>query len=243
MSRAAAGFAAALGAAVLLAACSGGPGGRGGPRGPQAGPLRPIAQPGEVVANELAFARFAREEGQRAAFLEFAADGALMFVPHPVRAGTWLRSHDLPASPVSWQPYHVWSSCDGSLAVTRGAWQRENGSFGYFVTIWQRQNDGSYRWALNTGGTLEQPLPAADMIGTDVADCPVRQEGRPRQDRDRDWQALPGSLEEPLEGEAADGSLRWTVGKTGSETRELHVSMKRGGTMSEVLSVAAPARQ
>ncbi len=242
MNRAAAGFAAALGAAVLLAACSG-PGGRGGPRGPQAGPFRPIAQPGEVVANELAFARYAREEGQRAAFLEFAADGALMFVPQPVRAGSWLRSHDLPASPVSWQPYHVWSSCDGSLAVTRGAWQRENGSFGYFVTIWQRQDDGSYRWALNTGGKLEQPLPAPDMIGSDVAECPARQERRIRQEREREWQALPDSLEGPLEGEAADGSLRWSVGETAGEGRELHVSLMRDGTMSEVLSVAAVAGQ
>ena len=65
-----------------------------------------------------AFARAAQEKGQWTAFREYAADDALMFVPQPVAAKDWLKKQANPAQAVTWQPYAVWSSCDGSLAVT-----------------------------------------------------------------------------------------------------------------------------
>src|SRR5690606_6301016 len=96
------------------------------------------ADPGKVIAAELAFARAALEKGQWTAFAEFAADDAVMFVPQPVDAGEWLRKQRDPAQAVRWQPHQVWSSCDGTLAVTKGAWQRPDASVGYFTTVWQR---------------------------------------------------------------------------------------------------------
>src|SRR5690606_29429218 len=96
------------------------------------------ADPGKVVAAEIAFARTAQEKGQWTAFAEFAADDAVMFVPAPVKAKDWLKGQRDPAEAVRWQPHQVWSSCDGTLAVTRGAWQRADGSTGYFTTVWQR---------------------------------------------------------------------------------------------------------
>ena len=94
-----------------------------------------------VVAAELAFARAAQEKGQWTAFAEFAADDAVMFVPEPVNAQAWLKGRANPPQAVRWQPHQVWSSCDGSLAVTKGAWQRPDGSVGYFTTVWQRQGN------------------------------------------------------------------------------------------------------
>ena len=127
-----------------------------------------------VVAAELAFARAAQEKGQWTAFAEFATKDAVMFVPQPVRAQDWLRGRANPPQAVRWQPHQVWSSCDGSLAVTRGAWQRADGSVGYFTTVWQRQakeKDG-YRWVLDQGDALAEPLAAPEMIGAKVAECP-----------------------------------------------------------------------
>jgi len=97
-----------------------------------------------------------------------------MFVPQPTNAQAWLKGRANPPQAVRWQPHQVWSSCDGSLAVTRGAWQRADGSVGYFTTVWQRQakeKDG-YRWVLDQGDALAEPLAAPEMIGAKVAECP-----------------------------------------------------------------------
>ncbi len=77
------------------------------------------ADPAKVIATELAFARAAQEKGQWTAFAEFAADDAVMFVPEQVNAKEWLKRQKNPPQAVRWQPHQVWSSCDGTLAVTR----------------------------------------------------------------------------------------------------------------------------
>ena len=166
--------------------------------------LKGRADPSAVVATELAFARAAQERGQWTAFAEYATDDAMMFVPEPVNAKGWLKGRANPSQAIQWQPHQVWSSCDGSLAVTKGAWQRPDGSTGYFTTVWQRQGDGTYRWVLDQADQLAQPLAAPDFIGTQVADC-----------------RKPGSAPAPVAiadypegtreagGTATDGSLRW----------------------------------
>jgi hypothetical protein len=129
------------------------------------------ADPSKVVATELAFARAAQEKGQWTAFAEYSTDQAVMFVPEPVNAHSWLSGRANPAQAVMWQPHQVWSSCDGSLAVTKGAWQRPNGTVGYFTTVWERQRDGGYKWVLDQGDQLEQALAQPEMIGGKVAEC------------------------------------------------------------------------
>ena len=153
--------------AAALAACTAGPGTRGWRD------LRPTANPSAVIAAELAFAREAQEEGQWTAFREFAADDAVMFVPQPVAAQDWLRRQADPPQAVRWQPHQVWSSCDGSLAVARGAWQRPDGTFGQFTTVWQREDNREYKWIVDVGGTLDEPLEAPAMIAAEVAECGV----------------------------------------------------------------------
>ena len=133
--------------------------------------IKRTANPGKVVATELAFARAAQDEGQWTAFTEYSTDDAVMFVPQPVNAQNWLKEQDDPAQAVSWQPHEVWSSCDGSLAVTKGAWQRPDGSFGYFTTVWERQSDGDYKWVLDQGNVLTEPLQAPEFVQTQVARC------------------------------------------------------------------------
>lgn len=155
---------------LSLAACStaGGPGGGPGGRGPY---LRPSANPGQVVATELGFARMAREKGQWTAFAEYAAKDAVMFQPGPVKAQDWLKGRANPAKALQWQPHQVWSSCDGSLAVTRGGWKDADGNVGAFTTIWERQPDGAYKWVLDVGEKLDKPLEEPDLVQAEVADC------------------------------------------------------------------------
>ncbi len=159
------------------------------------------ANPSKVIATEIAFARAAQEKGQWTAFAEYATADAVMFVPEAVNAQAWLKGRANPPQAVRWQPHQVWSSCDGSLAVTRGAWQRPDGSVGYFTTAWQRQAKGEYRWVMDQGDALAAPLEAPEMIGATAAACgsqptpPV--------------ELLAGPTDAISSGAARDGTLRW----------------------------------
>jgi hypothetical protein len=149
--------------AALLAACA-------TPGEARRNGLRPTANPSAVVAAELAFARTAQEKGQWTAFDEYAAKDAVMFVPQPTGAKAWLKGRANPPVAVTWQPHEVWMSCDGSLAVTKGAWQGPKG-VGYFTTVWRRQKNGEYKWVLDQGDALKEPLPEPEMIAGHVAEC------------------------------------------------------------------------
>jgi hypothetical protein len=214
-----------LAAAIALAAC-GGSSGSNGPR-PQ---LRPVAEPSAVIATELAFARAAQERGQWTAFADYAANDAIMFVPEPVNARDWLKKQRNPAQSLTWQPYQVWSSCDGSLAVTKGGWTRPDGTVGYFTTVWQRQGrDRGYKWVLDQGDTLAEPLEAPDFLQAQVADC---------------RRGANGDAGTAAARSSNDGTLRyqWNIADDG--TRRLTVDMLIDGEMKTVLtSDVKPERQ
>lgn len=199
-----------------------------------------------VIATELAFARAAQEDGQWTAFAEFATEDAVMFVPQAVNAQDWLKGRANPPQAVRWQPHQVWSSCDGSLAVTRGAWQRPDGSVGYFTTVWARQKkdkDG-YRWVLDQGDVLAEPLAAPEMIEGKVADC--AQAGSSQISEAElaalDGEALRAGATVAGSGWSADGTLAYRYVVQPSGARELVVLFAKDGSVDEVIrsEVAAP---
>lgn len=198
------------------------------------------ANPSEVIATEIAFAQMAQEKGQWTAFASFATQDAVMFVPEMVYAQAWLKGRANPAAAVKWQPHAVWSSCDGSLAVSRGAWQ-EGGQTGWFTTVWQRQNDGLYRWVLDHGDGLAKPLPAPDMLAGHVADCPERahrgegpgpdrRDGRPpKPPKQKKNASLPLLDPTHRSGRSGDGTLSWDVTVAPDGARQLSVTWKKDG--------------
>ncbi|WP_291179776.1 hypothetical protein [Erythrobacter sp.] len=222
--------------ALGLAACSA----NQGPRDRYARMLTPTANPSKVVAAELAFARAAQEDGQWTAFRDFAADEGVMFVPEPVDARQWLAGRANPPQAVQWQPHQVWSSCDGSLAVTRGAWQRPDGSSGYFTTVWQRQRDGEYRWTLDQGDVLETPLEAPEFVRTDVADCPQR--GLAADLRAQAERSRPVTGGTYFDQVSADSSLFLTFVVSPDLSRHWKLMLHRDGQMVDAMagSVDAP---
>lgn len=190
--------------------------------------FRQNANPSAVIATELAFARTAQEKGQWTAFRQYAAEAAVMFTPQQTIAKGWLKGRADPQVAVKWQPYSVWMSCDGSLAVTKGAWQRPE-HVGYFTTVWKRQKDGSYKWILDQGDTLAQPLPEPDMIAGDVADCsrPSPPDVAPAAGRTVGW--------------SDDKSLQWIVEVKPDNSRVFKVHSWTGQGYKEVLSSAVAA--
>lgn len=206
---------------LALAACS------SGQRGPRYDMrLKPAANPGEVIAAELAFARLAQEKGQWAAFRATAAEGAEMFVPQRVKALDWLKGRAEPAAAVQWQPHAVWSSCDGSYAVTRGGWTSSNAS-GSFATIWQRQGNGMLKWIADMSLTSEGPVAAPDMIAARVADCKVPPPPAPME--------MLAMGADRVVGAASDGTLRWSTSVAADGSRTVSVLLWSGGTFEQVL--------
>lgn len=192
-------------AATLLAGCT-------MQRVPHALGDRPLlANPSAVIATEIAFARAAQEDGQWTAFRRFVADDAEMFAPARVSAQSWLKGRADPPQAVRWQPHRIFISCDGGAAVSTGAWQRPDGSEGYFTTVWRRQRDGRWKWVLDHGDKLTTPRVAPNAIASRSASC----DGTPP--------AASGALADGggiKLGYARDRSLSWvsTVMPDGSRT-------------------------
>lgn len=177
---------------LALTACAG----SGGPPKPTKRQLEVIdralavapgaAQPSTIVAAELAFARAARENGQWTAFRQFAASGALLHGrdgPFPIEP--WLATQMDPPEAVQWEPRAVVISCDGAVAVSQGRLTTPEGKVGNFITVWERQPGGEYRYVFDAGGLdVPQPPPrnlveegnivvsAIDAVLGLVASCP-----------------------------------------------------------------------
>lgn len=235
---------AAIGIALLLAGCAGG-GGRPSDREQYNRVMgTPVANPSAIVQAELAFARLAQEEGQWTAFRETAADDAIMFTPELVNAQQWLKGKADPAQAVTWQPHHIYMSCDGSMAVSTGAWQNAKGETGHFTTIWQQQDFGQrrpdkkidWKWVFDDGQPLDTPLAEPDYVETDVASCAAKSSaGFPPA----------GLTDKGKAGASADRSLIWNAAFTADGSRLVFVELAQGdGSFKRVheYKVTAPTK-
>jgi hypothetical protein len=170
-------LAAAMAMIAPIAHAQPGPPPREDRRGP---PPRP---PGQSYANssailvaEIAFARLAQEKGQWTAFRATAAPDALLFVPEPVLAQSWLKGRADPPTAVKWQPQRLFMACDGRTGASTGASQYPGGAIGYYTTVWQnlekpRARREDWKWVLDHGALLDQPRATDDMISSRTAAC------------------------------------------------------------------------
>ncbi|MGP1352200.1 MAG: hypothetical protein ACTS1Z_02660 [Parasphingopyxis sp.] len=135
--------------------------------------LLALASPADgVIAAERAFAEAAQTDGQWTAFRAFAAEDAFLFTPRPSYARTVLADAEDPPVSVMWWPARTFISCDGTMAVNTGPWVRPGPRHGYFVTVWERQADDTWRWRLDDGADLDAPMAAGDEPAVRRADCP-----------------------------------------------------------------------
>lgn len=112
----------------------------------------------KLAETEKLFAKTAEEKGTRTAFLEFLTDDAIIF--SPAEANGKLVWKLRPESSALFARNPVWAdvSADGKLGYTTGGWElRPKGktdkptAFGEYVTIWQKQSDGTFKAVLDTG--------------------------------------------------------------------------------------------
>ncbi len=212
----------ALGAAVALGGCATTRGDRYDRL------LGEVANPSKVIATEIAFAQAARTDGQWTAFRRFAGEGARIFSGSgAIEAAPWLKQQTDPAQAVSWEPHAVWSSCDGSLAVTTGAFAEPGGAEGAFNTVWRRQRDGEYRWVFDFGYPQDRAPAKPERIAAQVADCAAP-----------DAAALPADAQRSV-----DGTLAWRFETDAAGVRRMTAWIARDGAFAQVLTAAAPAER
>lgn len=112
----------------------------------------------KLVETERSFAKMAGEQGTKAAFLEYMAPDAVVFVPDKANARSVWTARQESVSLLSWAPNFADISSNGILGYTTGNWEyRAKGrydeptAFGNFITIWLRQPSGQYRWVVDIG--------------------------------------------------------------------------------------------
>ena len=209
------------------------------------------AQPGIVVAAEIALARTTREQGQWAAWRASMAAGAVIDAGDgPVDAATWLAGRAEPPQPDGRGTRAVWMSCDVTVAISRGRYQDAEGAIGTYITIWQRQPQGDYRWSYDSRA-IDDPQPDAvaadgsgesvivvtadDLIQGRVADCPKPDAPVPPiPPRVIATGALSGS------GKSPDSTLSWAWESRPDGVRILSIDYYRDGAWQDALRQRLP---
>lgn len=190
-----------------------------------------LAQPSAVIAADIALSREARSRGAAESLRRSAADAALVLVPRPQPAAQWLKGRARPSPARDWTPRTVWVSCDGSFAVTKGAWRRGSEA-GDYIALWQRQPKDGWRWLLHEDGPARPLGPEPEMIAGRVAECAGLVP------RPRGFVAPPVS---PLQDSSPDGSLEWRVTQMPSCALVVSANAWNGRAMADVLTWTRPA--
>jgi ketosteroid isomerase-like protein len=134
----------------------------------------PVNDLKSMVETERAFSRMAEEKGTREAFAAFIADDGILFRPTAVFGKKWMQEHPVPPSTVrsllSWQPIFAAVSRAGDLGYTTGPWQFKKDikdakpvAYGNFMTVWKKQPDGAWRFALDLGISNPEPKTSTPM--------------------------------------------------------------------------------
>lgn len=221
------------------------------PGGPPRLSGRGYADPSAVIAAEIELSRLEQEKGHWQGLGGMAAPNAVVATPALVLAGPWLKGRKDPAPAIRRNTQAVWMSCDGGLAVTAGAWTRA-GTGGRYMTVWQRQPDGAWRWLAELAASRTQAAPDPDMIAATVADCPERparaaaapvpKPGRHPSRHDRPA-AVPPEPVDPAQraGRSPDGTLEWQVSVAPDGSRSMTARLMREGAMREIGALSQEA--
>ncbi len=128
----------------------------------------------EIRQADTAFNARAQEIGVPGAFLEFAADDAVMYRNgmDPIIGKAAIAKAMAGEEKVSlvWKPMHCEIAESGELGYSRGSFvlkmpTGEDGKLaeepieGFYISIWKKQPDGSWKWVFDSGIISRMPQP------------------------------------------------------------------------------------
>ncbi len=127
----------------------------------------------ELAKMEDAFCAMAAEKGILAAFEHFAAPDVAFIDTDPrkfrgLEAVRERMGTDTPGAKLTWSAFYTDVSDDGTLGYNYGRYEsrrpgpdgKESVRTGWFLTIWKRQPDGTWRYVMDNGAP-DRPPPAA----------------------------------------------------------------------------------
>ena len=114
----------------------------------------------EIVDAEAAFSQMSMEKGIAEAFLEFAADDAVLMRNNKVVVGIeairtrFANANPNPTAKLQWKPDFVDVAASGDLGYTYGGYTfsttdslgNVSENTGIFHTVWKRQKDGQWKF-------------------------------------------------------------------------------------------------
>jgi ketosteroid isomerase-like protein len=133
-----------------------------------------------MVATERAFSQASADKGTRDSFLMFIADDGILFRPSGVLGKKWLLEHPVPLLEnrplLSWQPIYAYIAASEDMGYTFGPWEfkqsikdQKPAAFGHFITMWKKQADGTWRFAIDLGVSHPQSAtPATPWVPAPV---------------------------------------------------------------------------
>ncbi|MBN2570940.1 MAG: hypothetical protein JXA68_02320 [Ignavibacteriales bacterium] len=123
-----------------------------------------------IMNTDKAFSDFAQEKGLDLAFSEFADSNAIKLPGkgHPIKGKEKIKN-SMPTFnknlSLVWEPLmgEISQSCDlgytlGKYVVTvKDSSGIEKKGYGYYVSIWKKQDNGSWKWIIDLGNESEEP--------------------------------------------------------------------------------------
>ncbi|HKY05930.1 MAG TPA: serine hydrolase [Blastocatellia bacterium] len=130
--------------------------------------LDPHAALISMVATERRFAAASVEKNTREAFLAFIADDGILFRPHAVAGKRYLTENARTQGLLTWRPLVAEIAASGEMGYTTGSaeYRPERSTtvtpvwHGHFVTIWKKQPDQTWKFAIDTG--ISNPRPPVE---------------------------------------------------------------------------------
>jgi ketosteroid isomerase-like protein len=121
---------------------------------------KPVANPQELIDADIAFSDYSVKYGIQKAFIEYAHDSVVLLKPNQMPI---VGKHSLIDSyagksdsglVLTWKPEKATIAASGELGFTYGLWTliaAKDTSHGTYLTVWQRDAQGKWKYAADTG--------------------------------------------------------------------------------------------
>jgi ketosteroid isomerase-like protein len=114
-----------------------------------------------MVATERAFSKLSEGKGIKDSFAAYIAEDGMLYRGGAwVKGRPWTQEHPNPPVTLVWWPSHAGISSSGDLGWTTGPYEVRQGDdkgYGNFVTVWKKQADGNWRFAIDFGNDYATP--------------------------------------------------------------------------------------
>ena len=119
-----------------------------------------VSRDAEAIMNaDRAFSEMSKQKGMKAAFLEYADSSAVLLRANhfPMKgkdAFEFLQNINDSTFTLTWSPENAGMAISGDMGYTYGIYtyqDKDTLSQGTYVSIWQKQADGSWKYVLDTG--------------------------------------------------------------------------------------------